>query len=147
MLGHTLRGDVAFGTTSELNNLETLQNFFQTTLERRGGYSVFDYANPGRTIEVELKTRRINHDTYDSAIIGQNKINYCNNPDVEYWFAYCYMDGVYAIKYDAELFATFERNDSYRRGERADARNNADSIVYIPTNLLRRVDSEGDVNM
>ena len=140
----TQAADIAFGTASELNNLETLQSFIGDTLERQGGYEVFDFANPAKTIYVELKTRRIRHDQYDTAIIGANKIAFCEQvPEVQYWFAFCYSDGIYAIKYDRELFLNFEVRHNYFRGARSDTENRAQSVVLIPVEHLQKVNPNG----
>lgn len=98
-----------------------------------------DYTNLGRTIYVELKTRRIKHDQYPTAIIGLNKLKWCQrDPTKEYYFVFCYTDGLYYIKYDDTVFNEFERNLEYYRGERDDCINTAQSIVYIPSDLLQK---------
>jgi hypothetical protein len=143
----TKQSDIAFGTASELSNLDILQSFLDTTLERKGGYAVFDYENPTKTIFVELKTRRIKHDTYDTALIGFNKVAFCETVnDVDYWFAYCYEDGLYVIKYDRELFLDFEVRHDFKRGFREDDSNKPQSVVFIPTNLLKKIDPNMLVN-
>jgi hypothetical protein len=135
------KNDIAFGTNSELMNHELLQMFLDTTLERKGGYAVFDFENPSKTIFVELKSRRIKHDTYDTAIIGLNKIAFSDHiPDAEFWFAFCYLDGLYIIKYDKEVFDTLEVRHDYVRGARNDATNKPSSVVFIPIKLLTKVE-------
>ena len=136
----SLASDLAFGTKSEISNTELLQDYLETTLERRGGYYVMDYVNPSKTIYVELKTRRIRHDQYDTALIGLNKVMACQNPDIKYYFAYCYLDGLYVIQYDKELFDTFEIQKDYLRGAREGIVDIAQSVVHIPTNLLTKIE-------
>lgn len=128
--------DLAFGGISEARNMGLLERHLSVPLTRQGHWDVFDYANEGKTVYVELKTRRIAHDRYPTAIIGRNKVDWCVDPTKQYWFAYCYTDGIYVIKYNKELFDTFQRDDNYTRGERADCPNNAQRVVYIPTGLL-----------
>lgn len=143
----TKKDDLAFGTASEMTNLDILQQFFNTTLEKQDGYSVFDFMNPNKSIFVELKSRRIRHDTYDTALIGLNKIAFIEQmPEVEYWFAYCYTDGVWVIKYEKELFDTFEVRHDYVRGVRADANNRPDSVVFIPTKYLSKVNPNDELS-
>jgi hypothetical protein len=133
------REDLTYGTTNETTVLDKLQTFFGQTLQRQGGYEVMDYTNPGRTIYVELKTRRIRHDQYPTAIIGLNKVMWCQkDPSKEYYFVFCYTDGIYSIKYDPLVFNNFQRNLEYYRGERDDCINHAQSIVYIPSHLLQK---------
>ena len=137
------KNDIAFGTNSELTNHDLLQLYLDTTLERKGGYAVFDFENPNKTIFVELKSRRIKHDTYDTAIIGLNKIAFVDQvPEAEFWFAFCYSDGLFVVKYDKDVFDNLEVRHDYRRGPRNDATNNAQSVVFIPITLLTKVDEE-----
>ena len=136
----TQKNDIAFGEASEMSNLDILQSYLDTTLERKGGYAVFDFENPTKTVFVELKTRRIRHDTYDTAIIGLNKIAFCDQIEgVQYWIAFCYTDGVYVIKYDKEIFDKFEVRHDYLRGARDDVYNRPQSVVFIPTDLLTKI--------
>jgi hypothetical protein len=135
--------DIQFGTASEITNHQLLEAYLNKTLNRKGGYAVFDFEDPSRTCYVELKTRRIAHDKYPTAMIGLNKIAFCvSEPDIEYWFVFCYTDGLYTIKYDREIFNTFEVSHSFRRGERADCPTANQSVVYIPVELLQKINPE-----
>jgi hypothetical protein len=97
-----------------------------------------DYTNPGKTIYVELKSRRIRHDTYPTAIIGLNKTEFARKSGVECYFVWLYTDGLFYCKYDPELWDTFEVNHDYFRGERADCINRAQSIIYVPREHLQK---------
>ena len=136
----SLASDLAFGIKSEIDNMELLQQYLDTTLERRGGYYVMDYVNPSKTIYVELKTRRIRHNQYNTALIGLNKVMACQNPDIKYYFAYCYLDGLYVIQYNKELFDTFHIEKEYLRGARDDVVDVAQSVVHIPVEHLMKVE-------
>jgi len=131
--------DLLLGRGSEWECRGVLERHLDTHLIPQGTYDIFDFVNDNKTVYVELKTRRIAHDRYDTAIIGTNKVDWCTDPNVEYWFAYCYTDGIYVIKYDKELFDTFERQDDFLRGARSDCSNNPKRIVLIPTSLLEPV--------
>jgi hypothetical protein len=131
----TLKNDLAFGTANEQAKQTKLEAFFKTKLTHRGGSSTFDY-DDGSTLFVELKSRRIPHNKYPTAIIGANKVETAaNNPSRQYWFCYAYEDGLYGIEYSKELFDTFEHND-YTRGDRPDYNNKAQSCYFIPSKLL-----------
>jgi len=132
----TQASDLQFGRSSEWKNKSTLEKHFGTALRPMGYYDTFDYTNDNNTIYVELKTRRIASTAYPTSIIGENKVDACIAQDTEYWFAYCYTDGVYVIKYEKELFDTFQRINEYKRGERPDCSNNPKRVVLIPNNLL-----------
>jgi hypothetical protein len=138
------KNDIQFGTKSEEANLDILQTFLDTQLERKGGYAVFDFENPSKTIFVELKSRRIGHATYDTAIIGFNKIAFASHfgEDTQFWFAFCYTDGVFVIKYNKEQFDKYEVRDNYIRGPRSDVDNKPQKIVMIPINDLTELVEE-----
>lgn len=132
--------DLEFGIKSELTNHEILEGFLNTTLNRKGGYSVFDFEDPTKTIFVELKTRRIRHDQYPTALVGMNKIQFCEyERDVQYWFVFCYTDGIYAIKYDRDLWSSFEISHSFVRGARTDCEQREQSVVFIPVEHLTKI--------
>lgn len=137
------KNDIAFGTASEITNHDLLQLYLDTKLERKGGYAVFDFESPNKTIFVELKSRRIKHDTYTTAIIGLNKVAFSDHiSDAEFWFAFCYSDGLFVIKYDKAVFDTLEVCHDYIRGPRNDAHNKPQSVVFIPVELLTKVDEK-----
>jgi hypothetical protein len=132
--------DLRFGLQSEETNINTLQTHLKTELCRRGGYSTMDFSNKNNTIYVELKSRRIDHNKFDTAIIGANKVDFCKDDAKTYYFVFCYTDGIYYIKFDRELFSTFKRQDDYWRGFRRDCVNRAQRVVHIPVNLLMKID-------
>jgi hypothetical protein len=134
----TLKGDLEFGTKNEVTVHSTLENVFEKKLIRRGGYSTFDY-DDGGTFFVELKTRRINHDMYPTSLIGANKVAIAaNNPNKKYWFCFSYLDGLYGLEYNKDLFATFD-NSSYTRGARDDCSNNVQQCYFIPIEKLQKL--------
>lgn len=135
----TRQEDLAFGIPNETRMLNTIQSLVGQPLERQGSFDVMDYANKGRTVYVELKSRRIRHDQYPTAIIGLNKVEWCRtNPGKDYYFCFSYTDGLYYVKYDDALFKTFDRNMQYLRGDREDCANNPNAIVYIPSSKLQK---------
>ena len=135
----TQRDDLLFGGASEQKNITILSTFFGTLLNKTKANAIFDFADEGNTIYVELKTRRVNHDQYHTAIIGKNKIDYCSNPNIRYYFVYQYNDGLYYIQYDKDLFETFDVETEYYRSRRADCPNRAQTIVHIPHTLLKPI--------
>jgi hypothetical protein len=142
MTALTQQADLAFGEANEHRLTDTLNAYFNTTLERRGGYNLFDYIGNtnGKTIEVELKTRRIPHDKYPTALIGYNKVAYCDDPDKDYYFVFCYSDGIYYIKYDPKVFIHFDIDRSFVRSSRSDCSNTTQTVLLIPTTLLNRLE-------
>ena len=130
--------DLAFGTSNEDKIKSQIERIAGTPLIKQGGYSIMDYTNEAKTVYVELKTRRIRHDDYITAIIGANKVEFCSDPTKNYYFVFCYSDGIYYIKYNESLFNTFQRSDHYYRGERSDCMNSVQSVYYIPIEGLTK---------
>jgi hypothetical protein len=145
----TQKNDIAFGTKSEQDNLEILQTFLDTQLERKGGYAVFDFENPTKTIFVELKSRRIKSTTFDTALVGFNKVAFASHfkDGTQFWFAFCYTDGIFVIKYDREQFDKYEVRDNYVRGARNDANNKPQKIVLIPIEDLTELVMEEELTL
>jgi len=135
----TLKSDLDYGTANEHTKQVKLESFFNKPLTRRGGYSTFDY-DDGATLYVELKSRRIPHNKYPTAIIGANKVETAEkNPNRAYWFCYAYEDGIYGIQYSKRVFDAFEHKD-YARGDRADYHNTPQHCYFIPSELLMKMD-------
>ena len=131
----SFKSDYAYGVNNEQQAKSKLDVFFNTKLIHRGGNATFDYDN-WSNVFVELKSRRIRHDQYDTAIIGANKVESAiKNSQNTYWFCYQYEDGLYGIKFDAEKFSKFERR-MYSRGSRYDKNDRPQLCYFIPTKEL-----------
>jgi hypothetical protein len=134
----TFGADLAFGEQSEREQFSTIETFLGHKLNHKGGKSIFDFDN-GANVFCDLKTRRIPHDRYSTAIIGANKVMAARmNPQNTYWFIYKYSDGIFGIQYSKEKFDTFEHSD-YSRGDREDYHNNAQHCYFIPHKELQRI--------
>jgi hypothetical protein len=141
MFPATFATDYALGTANEVPVQKKLETFLGEPLVRRGGMALFDYDNNNETKMVfsEVKTRRIRHDAYPTAIIGANKVNEAQrNPKNTYWFFFDYVDGLYGIKYDEEKFSEYERTE-YSRGDRPDFHNRPQECFFIPSGDLTRI--------
>lgn len=133
----SLKEDLAYGTKSEEKNQSNLEQLFGKKLIYRGKFAEFDF-DDGATFFVELKTRRIPHDMYPTALIGANKVATArNNPNRTYWFCFAYEDGIYGIQYSKE-FDSFDHTD-YSRGDRADFHNRPQHTYFIPCGLLKKL--------
>jgi len=145
----TFADDYQFGTAKEIPTLPILENYFNTPLTHRGGYAAFDYDNAAlrsnNVLHIDLKSRRIRHDQYPTAIIGANKVEIAEkNPSRTYWFIFKYIDGLYGIKYSKEVFDGLEHSD-FSRNDRPDFHNNAQHCYFIPSAMLERItDQTGD---
>jgi hypothetical protein len=137
----TFATDYALGTANEIPVMKRIEKFLGEPLVRRGGMALFDYDNNNETkmIFSEVKTRRIRHDAYPTAIIGANKVDEAQrNPNNTYWFFFDYVDGLYGIKYDEEKFSHYMRCD-YSRGDRSDFHNRPQECFFIPSRDLVRI--------
>ena len=131
--------DLYFGRGSEVTSRGRLEVYLNTHLRHQDAYSIFDFTDDTNTTYVELKSRRIRHDAYPTALVGTNKVDACDDPNKNYWFAYSYTDGLYIIKYEKTLFDSFERQDDFLRGARSDCVDNPKRVVKIPTYLLEPI--------
>jgi hypothetical protein len=134
--------DLKMGEENEIKNVETLSGFFKTHLTKdKKKYATIDWSNSSNTIYVELKSRRIYHNLYPTAIIGLNKVNFCNDPNKKYYFVYSYTDGLYYIQYDKELFKKFSIQPmkvSYRSDV---GRNEISDVIHIPVEFLTKIEN------
>lgn len=139
----TLKKDLEFGLKSEEKVKGTLEQAFGCPLTKQSSFCRMDFRNSSSTLYVELKTRRIRHNQYDTIIIGANKVRFCTDPDKDYYFVYSCLDGIYYIKYDEELFSTFDGVRGFERNTRDEAHvNHPTDVVLIPTKLLKKLGSE-----
>lgn len=139
----TQKDDLAFGKKNEEECVDMLEQYLETTLHHEGSYAVLDFTNSDKTIFVELKSRRITSDTYDTALLGLNKVQAMDNIDnMEYYIAFKYSDGLFTIKYEKELFDCYEVRKDYCRGPRVDCKNKPQDVVLIPIKDLTKIEYE-----
>lgn len=132
----TQKDDIEMGELSETMLIPMVEELVGEAVARQGGFNIMDYTNASKTIYAELKTRKIPSTRFPTAMIGKNKVEFCNDPTKHYYFIFCYTDGVFYIKYDATLFSTFHEENDFVRSERADCVNRPQRIIHIPRNLL-----------
>jgi len=133
--------DLAFGNESEQKNLSTLSSFVGRPLQKTPDFHCFDYTDNGNTVYLELKTRRLRHNQFPTAIVGKNKVDWCRDPAKTYYFCFCYNDGLYTIRYDPEVFKTFRVQTDYVRSARYGCGNPVQTVVHIPYSHLTRVEA------
>jgi len=128
-----------FGEKNELSVMGVIEKLTGEKMVRQGGFNIMDFRNENHTIYAELKSRTIPSTKFDTAIVGKNKVEFCNDPTKTYYFVFCYTDGLFYIKYDKDLFNTFQERDDYYRTERADCVNKAQRVILIPRGLLTKL--------
>ena len=129
--------DYQAGANSEIEMLEHIQELLNdTTIFRTSNrYSMFDYYNKSdKKVFVELKSRlKLSVLTHNTAMLPLNKVLNCKYPNRDYWFFFRYKNNVVKyIKYDKELFDTFERKVSGRNDR---GKSEMNDYIYVPLNL------------
>lgn len=121
--------DVDFGLSEEERMHLILQLFFKENLTKTSTYSSMDWVGESG-VQYELKARKVKKNQFDTTIIPASKLD---NLDKGV-FIFKYLDGVWYIEYDKELFKTFFVADVY-----CDARygNPNRPHIHIPVSLLK----------
>ena len=127
--------DLKFGLEKENENYEIIKNFFNCgELNKTSKYGIIDFYND--THYIELKSRRINYTDYNTSIIGKNKIDYFKKLKKECYIIINYLDGLYYIKYDDNIFNNFDiKNEVIIRDNKKENKIN----YHIPINLLNKI--------
>ncbi len=114
--------DRAFGLKSEDENHQKLESLVGCGLTKETyRFAPFDFYNDGKTIYVELKTRRFNYNKYPTTLVPLSKVNTCEkDPNRKYIFAFAFQDGLYYIEYNKSQFDLYERTD-FKRNDRNDS--------------------------
>lgn len=142
----TQANDLLFGDRKEIEMLPLLRTLphpnAKELSKRAEAYVTLDYCDPTGKVFVELKSRRITHNRYPTAIVGWNKV--CDakakcGRGATVFFTWSYLDGVYYLRYDPALFDTFQHQNDYQRGERSDCANPSQHIVLIPHTHLTKL--------
>jgi hypothetical protein len=134
----TFASDYSFGTANEEKVLPRIEKSLGTKLIHRGGMSIYDFDN-GSNIFADVKTRRIKHNIYPTALIGANKVKMAAaNEDKDFWFFFHYTDGLFRVKYDKDLFSKYAHYD-YKRGDRGDFHNQPADTYFIPYTHLEKM--------
>ena len=127
--------DYDFGIANENNLLCTIKSYFDNDLECCADqYSVVDFTSANTNIE--LKSRRIKHNKYDTAMIGKNKIDYLLNDNKRGYIVYKYIDGLYYVEINKENVNRFNLG----KGGRWDrGKEEVSDIYYIPIDMLKSI--------
>jgi len=122
--------DLIWGEKKEVELLSTLEKKFNK-LKITTGFCLYDYFND--EVLIELKSRRIPHNKYPSAMMGLNKINFFLKSNKKCYCYFNYTDGLYYFEVNKESVSKCikgigGRND---RGEKERYK-----MLYIPSSLL-----------
>lgn len=135
--------DKKFGLNNEEKYLESLSKYFNTTFKKyTNNYSLLDFYSYDEKIFIEMKSRRINHNQYPTTIFNAHKIDEFNrlnkNNDSKFYIVFVYLDGVYYIEYNKEIFSKFEMK-KFKRFKREGKIDYLNFCYFIPTNLLKKI--------
>jgi hypothetical protein len=99
--------DKRIGDIGEVAVLPKLQSYFNISIRKtENAYEKYDYIDDAGT-KYELKTRRNRMDAYPTTLIPKHKVI----DGSELYFIFSFVDKISYIKYDKELFDTFETRD------------------------------------
>tara|TARA_E500000305_G_C4028521_1_gene243252 strand:+ start:6841 stop:7287 length:447 start_codon:yes stop_codon:yes gene_type:complete len=112
--------DLKYGLTNEFIIKEKIEKIFNIEFEKTKKYDNFDFYSPKNNIYVELKTRRINHNRYNSMFFSKSKLNFINkNPNNTFYFIYSCLDGDYFWKYEKDkIFMSYGGRTDRGKDER-----------------------------
>jgi len=132
--------DVKMGLQKEIDHHELMSLFLKTKMYKDPNkYSIFDYHNEDKSIFSELKARRLLSTSYDESIIGLNKIKNIDK-DKSYYFFFSFIDGLYYIKYDKEIFKKFNIRYNIKIKYRNDVNEpEFRDFIYIPISKMIKI--------
>lgn len=102
----SLQKDLTFGLNSEDTTKPMIEKWIGGSINKLDQLNLFDFEVENKKILIELKTRRIKHNKYNTALIGKNKIIYANQKlkeGYELYFVYNYTDGLFYVKFNENM--------------------------------------------
>jgi len=111
---NVLDNDIKFGTQYEIPIIEQMEKYFNEVIHKTAErYSPYDAYS--ENTKYEIKSRRNKYRTYPTTIVAMDKVSRVEGKLI---FIFHFTDGLYYIKYDKDLFDTFETKyvSAYRTG-------------------------------
>lgn len=123
--------DLKTGLSNEKVILTHLRRYFNREIRpTKLAYSKYDFYDKDNLYE--LKTRNNLFNTFKTTLIAEDKI--LDTLKSQY-FIFSFTDKLAYIKYDKDVFKTFEVK-AFQRDKRIDYTDNLKNYIYIPTNAL-----------
>lgn len=130
-MARSFKADYEYGIQKQNENLEKIKEFFKDNIEPVDNkFSKSDFK--GNNHYYEMKSRKIKHNTYPTAMFSSDKIR------ENLIMIYCYLDGLFYIEYDEELFKTFYR-EPFKRNDRIDKVDLTKDMIYVPIEYLKPI--------
>jgi|APCry1669191812_1035378.scaffolds.fasta_scaffold55596_2 hypothetical protein len=131
-----LQADLTFGIWNETKMKPILEKFFNENLTKTfSKYDAHDFMNENKKKKFELKSRRIVHNQYPTAIVNASKIRK-QDPNVFHTYVWNYTDGLYYLPYDKDIWKNFTIRPM--RVER-DGRVEIEDVIDVPHTYLRPI--------
>ena len=139
--------DTDYGNLAEKQAVIHLQNHFKFPLFKLDYYNTFDFYNETEKVYIEIKSRRCKIDTYNSSMVGMNKLNKAKilsrkNYTIYFFFYFTNTDfsecDLYYWKFN---ILDFDNYIICKNGGRTDRLEQKEikKYAYIPTNLLIKI--------
>jgi len=104
------KNNVNYGLIEERKLLPIFKNVFSPNIcKSKYKYTKFDYYDVENELTYELKSRKINHNLYPTALINKCKLDIYPNLII----IYQYTDGLFYIQYEKQLFNTFKCSETF----------------------------------
>tara|TARA_R110002072_G_scaffold192291_1_gene349302 strand:+ start:1315 stop:1719 length:405 start_codon:yes stop_codon:yes gene_type:complete len=129
--------DYKFGSDNETKILEEINKYFDTTLIQTSKWCSWDYEN--KDYLMELKTRRCNHNSYPTTMIGMNKIDKLLKREEKKVLLFNFKDGLYFFTLDDDTIKECEINQNGGRSDRGTNEYKNNGYCYIPFRLLTKI--------
>lgn len=127
-----------YGLSNENKILLNIQNVFSKNIEKsKYKYSKYDYFDKQSKYIFELKTRRITHNQYPTALLNVCKINYKNLIII-----YEYTDGLFYVEYNKNLFNTFKTNLQHIHNY-----TQSQDVIHIPYQFLTKITIDDKIEL
>jgi hypothetical protein len=142
----TFNQDYNIGKKNEFAILGRLKEHFkdETIKQTINMFCSYDFESDNAIYE--LKSRKCYLNTFDTLIIGYNKLN--SNTNKSQIFIWKFLDDRIAyIKYDKELFNKFELKPFQREDDRSDYIDKEQLCFYIPVNQVKIINRKCMVNL
>jgi hypothetical protein len=126
--------DYNYGKSKEIEALPIIQKYFNdnTIYQTKERYNPFDYI--GTDAVYDIKSRTNTYSRYPTTLLKYYHVD--KKPkDKDLIFLFYFTDGLYYIKYDPELFKTFDINE-LKRGDRVGKTDLHELHLMIPINKL-----------
>lgn len=133
----SLARDLKFGLNEEVVYKPLLEKWVGGSINKLDNMNLFDFEVENQKIFLELKSRRITHNKYSTAFIGQNKVNYAVEKlkeGYEVFFIFNYVDGLFYVKFNNNM--TQYPTKYIKRFDRCEG----NYVVEISVNELIRIE-------